>query len=149
MSIELVVVEPGECVPLRHALLHASEPVEAARYGADAGEGAMHLALKDDDAVLAVVSLLPERRGGRGEMWRLRGLAVAPEHQGTGLGSKLVKAVATIAGERGGGLWCEPPAGARGFLEGRGFGAPEGSEGAGREAGQSAAGTGSLTWQGA
>jgi len=115
---ELIVVEPAECVSLRDDVL---PPSEQGAYPNDDADGAMHLALKEDEQALAVVSVLPERRDEVAALWRLRGLAVSAEHRREGLGAKLVGAVLMIVGERGGGLWCAAPHDVAGFLEGCGL----------------------------
>lgn len=115
---ELIVVDVAECLSLRDDVL---VPAEQGAYPNDGADGAMHLALKDEEQALAVVSILPERREEVAAMWRLRGLAVSAEHRREGLGAQLVGAVLMIVGERGGGLWCSAPQAVAGFLEGCGL----------------------------
>lgn len=62
--------------------------------GDDAG-GALHLAVVDEEAVLAVASAIPlacPRRRGR-RAWKIRGMAVQPSHQGRGVGGRLLREI--------------------------------------------------------
>ena len=111
------MLAPDECYPLRALLLGGEPTLEQAGYAQDLDEGALHLGFKEKQTMLCVVSILPDRRDGKREMWRLAGLVVDPDHRGQGLGRKLVIAAQTIVSERGGGLWAEAPVAAVGFLE--------------------------------
>ena len=111
------MLAPDDCYPLRALLLGGEPTLEEAGFPQDLDEGALHLGFKEKDTLLCVVSILPDRRDGKREMWRLDGLVVDPGHRGQGLGRKLAVAAQTIVSERGGGLWAEAPTSAGGFLE--------------------------------
>ncbi len=117
--MELLVLTPDECMPLRVKVIEkGTKAAKAAKalFETDEAEGALHLGLKEGDDLLAVASVLPERRDGTAEMWRLRGVSVDPEHRLQGHGRKLVNAMLTITAERGGGLWCLCPEPTTDFL---------------------------------
>ena len=115
--MELLVLSPDDCYPLRSQLLRRKPTLEGAGFAQDLDEGALHLGFKQGKVLLGVVSILPDRRNGVDEMWRMAGLVVTPEQRGEGLGRKLATAAQTVVAERGGGLWAEIPKTAAGFLE--------------------------------
>lgn len=129
--MELLVLSPDECYPLRALLLGGEPTLEEAGFPQDLDEGALHLGFKEKDTMLCVVSILPDRRDGKREMWRMAGPVVDPAHRGQGLGRKLVTAAQTIVSERGGGLWAEAPAAAGPFLEACGMAAAKAKGGKG------------------
>ena len=82
-----------------------------------------HLGAVVDGEIKAIVSLFNEGVG-----WRLRGMAVAPDLQGRGLGKKLVeRAIADAKEQNVPRIWCNARTSALGFYQGLGFQA-EGEE---------------------
>ena len=119
---ELIVVDAETCRPLREEVLRPGQPVEAFTYATDDAPRAMHLAVKEDEEVLGVATLLPEGHPHEGrEVWRLRGMAVRPDQRGTGLGKMMLLALQAVAKQRGGGLWCTARTSVVGFYEHFGF----------------------------
>ena len=57
--------------------------------------------MKDDDEIVAIVSLLPEEKEGC--PWRLRGMAVKEELRGQGVGQQLLLALFEQAHSS---IWC-------------------------------------------
>ena len=119
--MELLVLTPDDCLPLREELVHPGEPAEASKYASDRGEGALHLGFKVDEELLVVASILPERRDGMHEMWRVRGFAATADACERKLDAQLLNAVITIVKERGGGLWCQGAGVSRALGEGCGM----------------------------
>jgi len=119
---ELIVVDAEACRPLREEVLRPGQPVEAFSYETDDESRSMHLAVKDDEEVLGVATLLPEGHPNDGrEVWRLRGMAVRPDQRGTGLGKMLLLALLAVAKQRGGGVWCTARTSVVDFYEHFGF----------------------------
>jgi GNAT superfamily N-acetyltransferase len=100
---------------------------EASFYPGDKDRNSGHFAAYVDDKVVGVASVLaaPEPDGhhiaGRGT-WRLRGMAVDPDHRGEGAGTALIDRVRDFVTRAGGGLlWCNARLTAEGFYLKRGF----------------------------
>lgn len=105
--------------PLRHRVLRPHQGLDEMAYPGDTVPGALHLGAFDAGGeFIGIASLAPERLpegiqpvagadGDADRVWRLRGMAVAPEQQSNGIGGLLV----TSAIERGatlgrGAIWC-------------------------------------------
>lgn len=91
MRIEAVDAE--HILPVRHAVLRAGLPVEAARFAEDTHAQTLHLAaIESSGEVVGCATLLPEPIDGE-DAWRLRGMAVVETHRGRRIGSALLQAV--------------------------------------------------------
>lgn len=78
---------------LRRRVLRDGRADAEVRFDGDDAAGALHLAVVgDDEAVMAVATAIPlacPRRRGR-RAWKVRGMAVQPDHQGRGVGGRLL-----------------------------------------------------------
>ena len=107
----VVEVAPEATLPLRAALLRADRPDLDLRLPEDDLAGTFHLgALDGAGQVVGVATLVPSTPDVpvRCPAYRLRQMAVAPTHQGQGVGSALLGAA--VAGLRSRGvatLWAE------------------------------------------
>ncbi len=99
MLIERVTA--GDCYGLRESILRPGQPKENWTFDADDDPRTVHLATKQNDEVVAIVSLLPEEKEGC--PWRLRGMAVKEQLRGKGVGQQLLVALLDMAEE---GVWC-------------------------------------------
>ncbi len=84
---------------LRRRVLREGHPDASVAFAGDTEPGAFHLAVIDEGSVVAVASAHPAgtvHRPGR-RSWRVRGMAVEPLRQGTGLGAVLLDAVVARA----------------------------------------------------
>lgn len=99
-----------EVVDLRARVLRAGQPRERARYPHDVDPGTLHVAARRDDVVVGVATARreplarrarPRAEGEEETVWRLRGMAVAPEERGTGVGAAVLDEVVARVGERG------------------------------------------------
>jgi predicted GNAT family N-acyltransferase len=84
----------------------------------------VHLAVREEGAVVAIASLVPEPHPAtpRAGDWRIRGMATAPGHRGRGLGAALVAACVERAAAAGASrVWCNARVGAAGLYERAGF----------------------------
>jgi GNAT superfamily N-acetyltransferase len=107
----------AEIMPLRHEVLRAGYPPEASRYAQDGF--AVHLGGWDDDTLVACATVFPDPWPGPPAVpaaWRLRGMAVDPARQGTGIGAEVL--AAAVAAARTGGaplMWANGRSTALGF----------------------------------
>ena len=93
--MEPVELTLEEVLPLRHAVLRNGRPDLTAELPQDGVEGCFHIGLRDEHGtVVATSSYVPEAtmwRPGR-VAWRLRGMAVAAQLQGSGVGRLVLEA---------------------------------------------------------
>jgi predicted GNAT family N-acyltransferase len=81
----------------------------------------IHLAAFDDAVVIGTATVFSEPHEGHAA-WRLRGMAVAESHRGTGVGSALLTEVLRQVREQGGDLlWCNARTVALPFYTRHGF----------------------------
>jgi predicted GNAT family N-acyltransferase len=99
MLIQRVTAE--DCYGLRESILRTGQPKENWTFDSDDDPKAIHLAMKDGDEVVAVVSLLPEEKEGC--PWRLRAMAVKESLRGQGTGQQLLVALLATVNEP---IWC-------------------------------------------
>ena len=111
-------VAVAEIIPLRHRILRAGLPLEAAEFDHDHDPATRHYAACRGDTPLACLTLVAsewERRAA----WQLRGMATDVSAQGRGLGRRLLaEAVADArATEPDRIFWCNARVSAAGFYE--------------------------------
>ena len=99
MLIDRVSAE--DCYVLRESILRPGQPIENWTFEADDDPRTIHLAMKDGEDIVAIVSLLPEVKEGC--PWRLRGMAVKEQLQGHGTGQQLLVALLAMVED---GVWC-------------------------------------------
>lgn len=97
--------EASEVLDVRHAVLRAGRPRETAVFDGDTKPTTRHWVAVQTDRVVGVATVIaheqPELPGA--PRWQLRGMAVLPELQGSGIGAALVRAVEA---EVDAPLWC-------------------------------------------
>lgn len=108
-----------EILPLRRAVLRPGFPVEASDYPQDAGS--VHVGAWDDDRLVGCATVFADPWPGPPavpDAWRLRGMAVEPDRQGTGIGA-MVLAEAVAAARAAGAplLWANGRSTAIGFYQ--------------------------------
>ena len=114
MLIQRVTAE--ECYGLRESILRPGQPKENWTFDADGDFKTIHLAMKDGEEIIAIVSLLPEEK--KGNPWRLRGMAVKESLRGQGIGHQLLVALLAIVDEP---VWCTARKNVQGFYIKNGF----------------------------
>src|SRR4051794_41769507 len=120
---------------MRHAVLRPGRPVSYSVYSED--EGAVHVGAWDDDMLVGCATVFPQPWPGNDlapaapDAWRLRGMAVDPSRQGSGVGRLVLAQGLAAAAEAGGsGVGGNAPTAAPGFYQrvgwrgGRGGGDP-------------------------
>ena len=81
-----------EILQLRQSVLHPDGPIERVTYHNDKDPLALHVAIRKDNSLIAVGTLLPEDEDEKysESIWRIRGMAVRSDMRGLGLGSILL-----------------------------------------------------------
>lgn len=93
-----------DCYLLRESILRPKQPKKNWIFDADDDARSLHMAVKEGENIIAIVSILPETHDDcPNHPWRLRGMAVQAEKQGQGFGETLLQAVLA---ELDGGVWC-------------------------------------------
>ena len=94
-----------EVLDVRHAVLRPGRPRDTAVFDGDTKPTTRHWVAVQTDRIVGVVSVMaaeaPDLPGA--PRWQLRGMAVLPELQGSGIGAALVRAVQD---EVDAPLWC-------------------------------------------
>ncbi|MCZ3389675.1 MAG: GNAT family N-acetyltransferase [Actinomycetia bacterium] len=121
MTVEIRHVAADAVRPLRHAVLRQGAPLAESVYPVDDLPDTVHLGALDDGAVIGTATFFPEPYEGRAA-WRLRGMAVAEERRGAGVGSLMLdEAVAEVRQNEADLLWCNARTVALPFYSRRGF----------------------------
>lgn len=109
------LIRPGETRPLRQLVLRPHQKAEDLVYPGDDNDDTRHFGAFAGDRLMGVASLYHEPTSGSSESgtYRLRGMAVVPEMQRLGYGSRLLDACVASVKEKGGHLiWCNARVGA-------------------------------------
>ena len=102
MLIEEITAK--DCYSLRESILRPGQPIENWTFEADDDPRTIHLAIKEDEEIVGVVSLLPEKNDAVPDhLWRLRGMVITEEYRGKGVGQQLLHALLKKVDER---VWC-------------------------------------------
>ena len=112
----------AEVRPLRATVLRPGLPFETSLYPED--PEARHYVIEDGGQVAAVVSFVDQPMAGdaRSGDVRFRGMAVAPDRQGQGLGGRLLEEATARETTRGGRrFWCHARDSAQRFYLAHGF----------------------------
>lgn len=128
MSVAGLVVRRArvdEIFPLRHAVLRPGRPVTYSVYSED--DGAVHVGAWDDGELVGCVTVFPDPWAGPtppavSAAWRLRGMAVDPSRQGSGIGGLVLSEAVAAAREAGAPmLWANARTAALRFYERHGW----------------------------
>ena len=114
MLIAQVTAE--DCYGLRESILRPGQPKENWTFESDDDSRTIHLAVKDGDEIVAIVSLLPEEKNDC--PWRLRAMAVLDQFRGQGVGQELLVALLERVGV---GIWCSARKNVQDFYLNNGF----------------------------
>lgn len=113
-----------EIFPLRHAVLRPGRPVTASVYVTD--ERAVHIGAwdsrADGDLLVGCATVFPDPMPDEPGAWRLRGMAVDPSRQRSGVGRQVLAAVVDAAVEANAPLlWANARTTALPFYEANGW----------------------------
>jgi len=118
-------VRPEITYGLRQKVLRPGRPPEDSHFPGDRDRSSGHFAAYVEPGVgvvVGVASVFAEAEANGPGVWRLRGMAVDPGHQGSGVGTALLERVRDFVSRSGGGLiWCNARVSAQGFYVGAGF----------------------------
>jgi GNAT superfamily N-acetyltransferase len=128
--MELRIVDATTTKELRRAVLRPYWPIGSPMHG-DENPDAVHFGALDDGRLVGCCLILPRPyplRPDAAGAWQLRGMATAPERQGTGVGTAVIDYAIDYARRRDGRLmWCDARTTAVRFYRAHGF-ATEGEE---------------------
>lgn len=126
VGVRVAVVPAAATYALRQQVLRPHQSVAAMALAGDENPTTIHLATLDDSGqAVGVLRLQPAAcpwRPERPDAWQLRGMAVAEHLRGRQLGAALVAAAVAHVAEQGGGLlWCNARVPAEAFYARAGF----------------------------
>lgn len=114
------VADPEEIRALRMSVLRPGFPIGPSDY--DQWPQTRHVAAFAGDVAVGCASVFPYPYDGVDDAWQLRGMAVAPDRQGTGLGAQVLLGAIDVVRAAGGPLlWANARVTALGFYERLGF----------------------------
>jgi GNAT superfamily N-acetyltransferase len=114
VTVVLRRVSADDILPLRQAVLRPGLPAEASRYPED--EAAVHVGAWDGEQLVGCATVFADPWPGTPAAWRLRGMAVAPERQGSGVGAVVLAEAVAAAREAGAPMmWANARSTALGF----------------------------------
>src|SRR5687767_12009631 len=109
-----------EAHPLRIAVLRKGIENPDVHYPQDDDPAAFHLGFVVDEAIVAIASFSPAATPFRpgASAWQLRGMAVADDQQGRGIGGLIIaEAIRRVRAAGSSVLWCNARDTALGFYE--------------------------------
>jgi GNAT superfamily N-acetyltransferase len=110
--------------PLRRAVLRGGDAASDVHYPQDDQPRSFHLGVDADGELVGIASFSPAETPYRAGVpaWQLRGMAIAPEFQGQGLGAALLaEAASRVRADGAHVLWCNARDTAIGFYDRLGF----------------------------
>lgn len=120
-AIEVREVPVQEIIDLRHTILRNGLARELAHFDGDNEPSTHHVAAFVGDQIVGCGTVLRRPFRGR-DGWQVRGMAVATEMQGKGVGHRLLEALVDIVRQNGGTLmWCNSRTGAVRFYQKHGW----------------------------
>lgn len=120
MTIEVREAAVEEILPLRKAVLRPMEPIEPSPY--DGYPDVHHFAAFDDGFVVGCATVFPSAYDDLDSTWQLRGMAVEPGRQGSGIGRLVLSpAIELVRAAGAPALWANARTTALPFYEAMGF----------------------------
>lgn len=117
-------IDAEQTLDLRHRVLRAHQPKEACRYPGDQDIASFHVGATVQGKLQCVASFYRESTPYLSDspLYRLRGMATAPQFRGQGLGGAVLDWGCSQVASRGGAqLWCNARVSAMDFYLGRAF----------------------------
>jgi predicted GNAT family N-acyltransferase len=114
---------PEEVIDLRHRVLRAGLPRETAIFPGDDAPETVHVVAVDNDEVVGCATMIKNTWQGE-RAWQVRGMAVAPRLQRSGVGGLMLKQLQRIAQDDVADvrlMWCNARTPAVGFYERHGW----------------------------
>ena len=113
----------GEVIDLRHAVLRAGLPRHTAIFPGDDAPQTVHVVAEDEGDIIGCATIVASAWNGQ-PAWQLRGMAVRPTHQRTGVGGLMLKQLQRVAQESADDvrlMWCNARTPAVPFYERHGW----------------------------
>jgi GNAT superfamily N-acetyltransferase len=105
VSFEIRPVDPAQTLGLRQQVLRPHESLE--ELASHEPPGVHAVGAFDGDELVGVGFVCPDGGVGGDEVWRVRGMATAPEQRGRGVGSAILAALVDHARAQGATrVWC-------------------------------------------
>lgn len=121
-GVEVRLASVAEVRPLRMTMLRAGRPASESCYPYDELPATLHVAAVFGLDVIGCATVFPEPIGDELAAWRLRGMAVAEEWQGRGVGYRVMQRVEQeLVARSVPQLWCNARTAALAFYRGYGF----------------------------
>ena len=111
-------------IPLRHEILRADAPLETAHFEGDDHPCTLHVAVMHQGSAVGVGSIMPEVLPGNpsDRPARIRGMAVATDRRGLGIGTLVLDALLAHVRSAGADIaWCHARLPATSLYERAGF----------------------------
>ncbi len=122
-EFQLRIVDPDAIIDLRHRILRAGMPRDAAIFEGDTEVGTIHVAAIDDWGVVIGCVTILHRPWNNHPAWQLRGMAVDDQLQRRGIGRLLLIEIERLVrcDSHSTLLWCNARKHAVGFYERNGW----------------------------
>jgi GNAT superfamily N-acetyltransferase len=114
---------PGEVIDLRHAVLRAGLPRETAIFPGDDAPDTVHVVAVDGDEIIGCATMV-KSAWQDARAWQVRGMAVTPRLQRSGVGGLMLKQLQRIAQDSADEarlMWCNARTPAVGFYQRHGW----------------------------
>ncbi len=121
---EIRPIAARDTYDLRRLVLREGDMAADVAFPEDANPDAFHLGAFDGDALVGIASFSPALTPHRPApiAWQLRGMAIAPSHQGAGIGARIIAAaVDRVRANQATVLWCNARDSAANFYKKLGF----------------------------
>jgi len=120
VTLEIREATVEEILPLRKAVLRPMEPVAPSSY--DGSPNVHHFAAFADGIAVGCATVFPSEYDGLPAAWQLRGMAVEPGRQGSGIGRLVLgPAIELVRAAGAPALWANARTTALPFYEAMGF----------------------------
>lgn len=123
-KLQIRKISAAETYHLRQTVLRPGYPPENSRYPLDHDRHTEHFGAFLNDELVGVATVFPEQMPGQNfkNAWRLRGMAVAENLRGRGIGKKLLQVcLDSVKNQNGDALWCNGRTTALEFYRSVGF----------------------------
>lgn len=124
LPFEIKAIVAADTWFLRRLVLRPHLPLEESRYPEDLTRKAIHMGVLVGGLIVGIASVYQEDETGMTDnnVWRLRGMAIAPEVRGQGYGRRLLVEISKKTVEQGGlRIWCNARVTAVDFYKQQGF----------------------------
>lgn len=120
-SVKTITAEQARVIRAQVLYHHLTE--KPLIYPNDDLASTLHLGIFDHERLIGTCSLFDQHESNTPQgYWQLRGMAVASDYQGRGLGERLIKQVKTVLQQQGAqGIWCNAREPVIAFYQRKGF----------------------------